>query len=248
MSSYTTGVDPHIANAPALSVLTKALGTFQSVAPDSTSALFSLSSTYVSWSARPTDSETNTPAIPPSYNDPKTSNTMNSLTSDAPTATPINGGVLPYLATIGTVIVLTGESYTLTAAIPSTDTDALAIIGATLSPGGPAASLGDYVFSLGTDGVEFISGSATDTLRTSTYGSGQTTLEESSSSTRIPPVVTMRSSTTESSATETPESTSPSSTTSAPATTSTEASAGQKHTVMWSVGAMGLLLAAIYAL
>ncbi|KAM3420533.1 hypothetical protein BST61_g3798 [Cercospora zeina] len=222
MPSYTTRVHPQSETAAAaFSILTEALATFHSDAPDALHSLSSLSFPYVSWNAQPGATETHTKLTrPPAYNDPETSSvTMNSITAAAPTATPINGGVIPYLATIGKIIVLTGESYTLTAAIPSTNTDALAIIGATLSPGGPAASLGDYVFSLGTDGVQFVSGTATDTLRTST-------------------------STTESST----EPTEPSSTSSAPATTSAEASAGQKQKVMWSVGGLGLLMAIIYAL
>ncbi|USW58461.1 hypothetical protein Slin15195_G117800 [Septoria linicola] len=263
MSSYTMGVDPHVAAAPAFSILAEALSTFPSDAPTPSLALSSLSVSQVSRTTQPQPAGTNTKATRiPSFDDPNTvSNDMESLTPAAPTATAIDGGIIPYLATIGSIVVLTGDGYTVTAAIPTANTDALALISATLSPGGDAVTMSDAIYSLGSSGLQIIASETTALLVQSTYGAGQTQLSSDTyGSVSYPTVVTMSTSMSESSSSSSAEETSStteasttsrqtsSATTAAAATTSTEASAGQKQKVIWGMGGMAMLAAVICAL
>lgn len=156
----------------------------------------------------------------------------------APMPSAINGGVIPSLATIGTVIVLTGDGYTVTAAVPTANTDALAIGGGpTITVGGDAATMSDATYSLASSGaLQIVASDSTATVVQSTYGSGQTLLS----------VTTSTSQSTQSSPTSTGSITMdtaspPTMTATSTTSTSAQGSAGQRNNFVWSVGVMVLL-------
>lgn len=270
MASYTTGANPALGNAAAaLSILTAALSTFSTTdvsgLPTSL-ALSSLSAPHVSRTSQPPNASeirpttTRATALPSSYNDQHSDTSTGTMSAPTAAAAPMpsafNGGVIPSLATIGTVIVLTGDGYTITAAVPTANTDALAIGGGpTITVGGEAATMSDATYSLASSGaLQIIANESTATVVQSTYGSGQTLLSVTTSTSQsIPTVVTMTAtqSSETSSGSITMDTASPPTMSATPTTstsTSTQGSAGQRNHVMWSVGVIALFGAVAWAL